>query len=94
MKAANEILTKVADAFGVTPEGILSYSRRTQECDARIAFYYLARVGHGMEYPTLARWIGRNHAAVIKGVQRGKDLMETDKRFRRKVEELRSAFGF
>ena len=79
------ILAVVADAFGTTPELILSRSRKRPNPDARKAATALM-----MEHPRL-RYTqqkmgevlgGKDHSTIAHNKRQHDNLMETDKRYR------------
>jgi chromosomal replication initiation ATPase DnaA len=80
-------LALVCEAWGV-PEDALITRRRVQEyADPRSAFYHVTHAV--MQFGTchIARWLGnRDHSTVVYGSRRGCNLMETDRRFRSRVE--------
>ena len=79
------ILAVVADAFGTTPELILSRSRKRPNPDARKAATALM-----MEHPSLKFTYeriglelgGKDHSSVTNMKRKHDDLLETDKKYR------------
>jgi len=70
--SAEEVLTNVAEGYGVSREQILGASRsRTVSC-ARRQFLYEAYEKAGVNKTQLGRMIGRSHVAVMKAIEQVK----------------------
>ncbi len=71
-----ELLTKVADVFGVPPELLFQRTRLTGVAEARAAFCYLAVCEMGCNGADVARMLGMSRAGVSIAVGRGKILLQ------------------
>lgn len=78
----------VARRFGVEPEEILHADKQKSVSRARLVAYYLARKHTERSYNELGNDFLRDHATVLSGCRRGKQLVETDERVRARVEAI------
>jgi chromosomal replication initiator protein len=83
------IVDVVCQFFGITKEQMQSASRKREIVQARQVAMFFANKLTEETLTTIGTTIGnRNHATVLHACKTVTDLMETDKQFRRNVEEL------
>ena len=70
-----------AQMFGANMVDLLSPSRLRAHTDARMFVYYWATTSTQMTITSIGKWFNRDHATVIHGAKRIKDLLEVDKNF-------------
>lgn len=85
-----EIVSRVAEAFGVTLDHLLSRDRSRQVALPRQVAMYLLRVDSNISLPQIGETLGgRDHTTVMYACEKIADLMERDDRLRRQVVEIR-----
>ncbi|MCZ7552020.1 MAG: chromosomal replication initiation protein DnaA [Anaerolineae bacterium UTCFX2] len=85
-----EVIRKVAEAFGITVEGILSRDRSRQVALPRQVAMYLLREEANVSLPQIGEALGgRDHTTVMYGCEKISDLLEQDARFKRQVLEIK-----
>ena len=83
-------LLVVSDVFEVAPENILSHERAEFMCDARKALTYLLKTHIGKQPSRrVGVAIGKQLSGVTIAFQRAKDFIETDAKFRARVEKCK-----
>ncbi len=83
---AQQVLSKTAHHYGLTPEQILSRNRTTAVAQARQVTMYLLVNELGMTPTGAGRFLaGRNHSTVIHGVGRIRQAMQSDSRIKHAV---------
>jgi chromosomal replication initiator protein len=83
---AQQVLSKAAHHYGLTPEQILSRNRTAAVAQARQVTMYLLVNELGMTPTGAGRFLaGRNHSTVIHGVGRIRQAMQSDSRIRHAV---------
>lgn len=87
-----QVLRAVMDVFVVSLQELTGRSQVHRICEARFAASYVLREGLRLAWEDVADLFGRNHASVIAGVRRCRELMEQDARYRAKVEALVKEF--
>lgn len=86
----DDIVTKVADAFGVAVERILGRERSRDVALPRQIAMYLLREEANISLPQIGDAIGgRDHTTVMYACNKVADMLETDDRLRRQVIEIR-----
>jgi len=86
----DEIVRRVADAFGVTVERILGRDRSRQVALPRQIAMYLLREEANISLPQIGERLGgRDHTTVMYGCDKISDMLETDDRLRRQVIEIK-----
>jgi chromosomal replication initiator protein len=90
-----EVLTTVADAFGVNVDRMLSRDRSREVALPRQIAMYLLREESNISLPSIGETLGgRDHTTVMYGCDKIADLLERDDRLRRQVVEIReNLFG-
>jgi chromosomal replication initiation ATPase DnaA len=83
----NEIVKLCATLFGVPVKDLVSPKRSKHIVEARFALYAALRM-RGWSYPRIGRFLGRDHATVMYGVQRAEYIMERHRSYEEKVEKL------
>jgi len=86
----DEVVHKVADAFGVAIERMLGRDRsREVALPRQIAMYLLREEAH-ISLPQIGETLGgRDHTTVMYGCEKVADLLEQDDRLRRRVIEIK-----
>jgi len=86
----SQVLSAVANAFGITKDRLLSRDRSREIAMPRqIAMYLMREVGN-ISLPQIGREIGgRDHTTVMYACSKVADMIESDDRFRRQVLQLR-----
>jgi chromosomal replication initiator protein len=85
-----EVLTSVADAFGINVERLLSRDRSREVALPRQIAMYLLREESNASLPSIGKTLGgRDHTTVLYGCDKIADLLERDDRLRRQVVEIR-----
>ena len=87
------ILEKVCAHFDVSREDICSKSRKQPIVYIRQLAMYLANKHTDKSTSQIGHCVGgRNHATVIHSIKQIKNLIDTDERTRRDIEEIESTF--
>jgi len=82
----NEVIRKVAEAYGVSVEGLLGRDRSHQIALPRQVAMYLLREEANVSLPQIGEALGgRDHTTVMYGCDKVAELLEEDDRFRRQV---------
>jgi chromosomal replication initiator protein len=85
-----EVIRRVAEAFGVTLDHLLSRDRSRQVALPRQIAMYLLREESNVSLPQIGEALGgRDHTTVMYACNKIADLMERDDRLRRQVVEIR-----
>jgi chromosomal replication initiator protein len=85
-----EVIRRVAEAFGVTLDHLLSRDRSRQVALPRQIAMYLLREESNVSLPQIGEALGgRDHTTVMYACDKIADLMERDDRLRRQVVEIR-----
>ncbi|PVX50964.1 chromosomal replication initiator protein [Balneicella halophila] len=85
------IKKKVSSFFNLTEENLVAKTRRREIVQARQIAMYFAREITKSSLTSIGAQIGnKNHATVLHACQTVENLMETDKKFRYLIEELRT----
>jgi chromosomal replication initiator protein len=85
-----EVVSKVADAFGVTVQNLVGPERRQEVVLPRQIAMYLLRVEANCSLPKIGEALGgRDHTTVMHACQKVNDLLERDDRLRHQVIEIR-----
>jgi chromosomal replication initiator protein len=80
----------VGDYYNILVEDMQSKSRRREITQARQVAMYFAKEMTSLSLKGIGKHFGgRDHSTVIHGIQTVKDLSETDREYREKVEEVR-----
>lgn len=74
------VLAVACDAFGVNETELLSPRRYLYLVRARWAVMYALRAA-GWSYPRIGKWMGRDHATVINGIHKARELRRSDDDF-------------
>jgi chromosomal replication initiator protein len=81
-----EVIRKVAEAYGVSVEGLLGRDRSHQIALPRQVAMYLLREEANVSLPQIGEALGgRDHTTVMYGCDKVAELLEEDDRFRRQV---------
>jgi chromosomal replication initiator protein len=81
-----EVIRKVAEAYGVSVEGLLGRDRSHQIALPRQVAMYLLREEANVSLPQIGEALGgRDHTTVMYGCDKVAELLEEDDRFRREV---------
>jgi chromosomal replication initiation ATPase DnaA len=82
-----EIIKLCATLFEVPVKDLVSPKRSKPIVEARFALYAALRM-RGWSYTRIGRFLGRDHATVMYGVQRAEYIMERHPLYEEKVEKL------
>jgi chromosomal replication initiator protein len=86
----NDIISKVANVFGVSMERMLGRDRSREVAFPRQIAMYLLREEANISLPQIGEALGgRDHTTVMYGCEKVADLMERDNHLRRQVIEIR-----
>jgi chromosomal replication initiator protein len=81
-----EVIRRVAEAYGVSVEGLLGRDRSHQIALPRQVAMYLLREEANVSLPQIGEALGgRDHTTVMYGCDKVAELLEEDDRFRREV---------
>lgn len=87
------IMAKVCEHFDVSREDVCSKSRKQPIVYIRQLTMYLANKHTDKSTSQIGRCVGgRNHATVIHSIKQIKNLIDTDERTRRDIEEIEGSF--
>jgi chromosomal replication initiator protein len=87
---SDEVVHKVADAFGVTVERMIGRDRSREVALPRQIAMFLLREDANISLPQIGAALGgRDHTTVMYGCDKIADLLERDDRLRRQVVEIR-----
>jgi chromosomal replication initiator protein len=85
-----EVVSKVAEAWGVSVDRLLSRERTKEVALPRQIAMYLLRQEANISLPKIGEALGgRDHTTVMYACEKVSDLLERDDRFRRQVVEIR-----
>jgi len=88
--APDEVVSMVADAFGVTFQNMVGPERRQEVVLPRQIAMYILRVEANCSLPKIGETLGgRDHTTVMHACQKVSDLLERDDKLRNKVIEIR-----
>jgi chromosomal replication initiator protein len=88
--APDEVVSMVADAFGVSVQNMVGPERRQEVVLPRQIAMYLLRVEANCSLPKIGETLGgRDHTTVIHACQKVSDLLERDDKLRNQVIEIR-----
>ena len=86
----DEIVRRVADAFGVSVESLLGRDRSRQIALPRQIAMYLMREEANISLPQIGEALGgRDHTTVMYGCDKVTEMLEQDDRLRRQVIEIK-----
>jgi chromosomal replication initiator protein len=86
----DEVVRKVADAFGLAMERMLGRDRSREVALPRQIAMYLLREEANLSLPQIGETLGgRDHTTVMYGCEKVADLLEQDDRLRRRVIEIK-----
>ena len=86
----SEIVSRVADTFGVTVERLLSRDRSRQVALPRQIAMYLLREEANISLPQIGEVLGgRDHTTIMYGCDKITEMLESDDRLRRQVGEIK-----
>jgi chromosomal replication initiator protein len=86
----DEVVSQVADAFGVTVQNLVGPDRRQEVVLPRQIAMYLLRVEANYSLPKIGEALGgRDHTTVMYACQKVTDLLERDDKLRHQVIEIR-----
>ncbi len=81
-----EVIRKVAEAYGVSVDGLLGRDRSRQVALPRQVAMYLLREEANVSLPQIGEALGgRDHTTVMYGCDKVAEMLEEDDRFRRQV---------
>ena len=85
-----EVVSQVAEAFGLTTDNLVGPDRRQEVVLPRQIAMYLLRVEANYSLPKIGEAFGgRDHTTVMHACQKVTDLLERDDKLRRQVFDIR-----
>ncbi|NOZ28483.1 MAG: chromosomal replication initiator protein DnaA [Chloroflexi bacterium] len=84
-----QIISLVARFFGLTAEQLTGRGRSKEVSLARQVLMYLLRTDFDFSYPQIGNLLNRDHTTIIHGVEKMKEMIETDDALHRRVMALR-----
>ena len=84
----NKTAIEVANVFGIEVSDLTARCRREELVIPRHIYVKLLR-DSGYGYSEIARLMNRDHGTAINSVRRAQEIIETDRRYRRQISELR-----
>ena len=84
----NLLLAAVGVAFGVSKSEIVGTCRKAYIVDARVAYAHLLRNVKKMTFQDIGAILGKDHSTIIHYVDKHKELMEFDAKYRSKFDVL------
>lgn len=86
---ADEVIDAVCAAFEVERSNLLSNRKFVRLVNARWAACLMLQ-DLGITYSSIGRILKRDHAAILHGIRRIKDLLDVDPDYRQKLERART----
>jgi hypothetical protein len=74
------VIDAVSEVFGVSVREIMSPSREQRLTRTRFAIYYLAWLNTRHSFPSVGRYMGRDHTTIMHGRTRAIELIRKDDR--------------
>lgn len=74
------VIDAVSEVFGVPIREIMSPSRERRLARTRFAIYYLAWLNTRHSFPSVGRYMGRDHTTIMHGRTRAIELIRKDDR--------------
>jgi len=88
-KNINRIIKATTKIFGIPIGAIRAINRSPHICEARNALYYIFRYNSDLTLMQIAKLINRNdHTTVIKCAKSAQRLIESDKNYSDKIEQI------
>lgn len=91
-----EIISDVADIYGITVENILSRRRLRRYADARAVICYLLCFTQGYSTTEVGKVLNRNHSSIVYFNKKTRDWLRTpiiNKRGACAIKELEKRYG-
>lgn len=91
-----EIISDVADIYGITVENILSRRRLRRYADARAVICYLLCFTQGFSTTEVGKVLNRNHSSIVYFNKKTRDWLRTpiiNKRGACAIKELEKRYG-
>jgi len=86
----NDIISRVADLYGVTVEDIISKSRQSKVVMPRFVSMYLTRKLTDMTTTDIGKQFGdRDHSTVVNAINKIEDDMKNNYEFKEQIEDLK-----
>jgi chromosomal replication initiator protein len=86
----HEVISKVAESFGVALDRVLSRERSREVALPRQIAMYLLRQESNISLPQIGEALGgRDHTTIMYGCDKVADMLERDDRLRRQVIDIR-----
>jgi chromosomal replication initiator protein len=86
----NEVVRRVAEAYGIPFERMIGRDRSQEVALPRQIAMYLLREESNISLPQIGEALGgRDHTTIMYGCEKIADLLERDDRLRRRVVEIR-----
>jgi chromosomal replication initiation ATPase DnaA len=84
------LLKRCAEAFNTTAEEIISKSREQNVSLARHLYCYIRHTQYGVAPEHVGEELGRHRTTMLNSIKKAIDLLEVDRNFRKKYEEILS----
>lgn len=84
----NIILEAVCNVCKIAPNEVFCRARYREFNDARIIYTMFLRMGTDWSFAKLGRHLNRHHATMIHNMKVFNNLVQTDKRFLKKINEI------
>ncbi len=92
--SAEDLRARVAEAYHVTEDALVSRSRSRDVTVPRQVAMYLIKRTLDLPYTQIGRLFGdRDHSTVIHAIRKVEETLESDDDFRARVEGLRAEFA-
>lgn len=88
-----EIISTVAAAFGVSPEGILGEGRDNRIVIPRHTAMMMVREYCELPYEQIGGWFDRNHGTVLHGIESIKEKIQTNAKLAATVGTIRATIA-
>lgn len=90
----DDILSKVAEAYGVTEEAIIGKSRQKNIAEARQTVVYLVQKHTKMPAQRIGKLLGnRNHSTILHSCSQAEKKLGCDADYANRVEEIEKSFS-
>ncbi|HEY64038.1 MAG TPA: chromosomal replication initiator protein DnaA [Caldilineae bacterium] len=84
-----QLIAQVAQFFGLSAEQLTGRGRNKEVSLARQMLMYLLRNDYDFSYPQIGHLLNRDHTTVMHGVEKMRELIETDDAVHRRMMALR-----
>ena len=82
------LLERCAEAFNTSAKQVLANSRQQEIVFARHLYCYIRRWYHDISPEQIGAELGRHRTTVLNAINKAADLIEVDREFKKKYEEI------